>query len=311
MKEVLVTGAAGFVGRYLLEKLVSTNKYKIIAITQSGRKSIIHDNIIWEICDIRQKNQIKNIIHKYSFKEVYHLAAKAITTESKSDEYYSVNTIGTLNLLSVLMEKNYDGKILITSTSFVYGNGEGTPITELSQLNPLNDYAGSKAAMEMAALSFINRGMNIVIARPFNHTGPYQEPHFVCSDFAKQFATIKLGKKEGILEVGNIGVYRDFTDVRDVVNAYMQLMDNSDVSSGIYNVCSGNAVQVREVLSLLMDISEMPIEIKVNPQRIRKSDMPVIVGDASKLITATKWETTISLKQTMLDLYNYWIEVEG
>lgn len=308
MKTILVTGASGFVGKHLVELLLQED-HLIVATTSSNTKSITNAKVIWEKCDIQSIEDIQNLFSYYQFDEIYHLAAKAITTDSISKDYYQINTVGTVNILSVLANIKYKGKILLVSTSFVYGDAENNPIKEDDRVNPVNDYAASKAAMEIAALSFINRGLHILIARPFNHTGPHQQDHYVCSDFSRQFAQMKLNKRNNEIIVGNIEVERDFTDVRDIVKGYRELM-KSNMSFGVYNLCSGYAIQLKTIIETLEKISDIKVNIKVDQQRLRVNDIQKIYGDYQKINDAIGWKPQIPLEKTIKDLYEYWLEKE-
>lgn len=309
MKTVLVTGARGFVGTHLIALLKQSNCF-IVAVSSNEVSGIKEcPNLVWEKCDIQLTEDIELLLNKYVFDEVYHLAAKAITTSTDIQQYYHVNVIGTVNLLSQLHSMRFNGKILITSTSFVYGANHNNPINELTNMNPLNDYAASKAAMEIAALSFINRGMNIIIARPFNHTGPNQSDQYVCSDFARQFAKIKTGKKSAKLTVGNISVGRDFTDVRDIVRGYTEVMD-SNVKNGVFNFCSGTSVKISTIIDILRDITKIDLEIHIDEKRLRPNEVIEIYGDYNKINSLINWIPVITINETLESLYNYWLEVE-
>lgn len=307
---VLVTGASGFVGKHLISQLSKENITVIATTTSKSFDGLpIYPNLKWVTCDLNSKDSIEALFQRYFFKQIYHLAAVASTVNHDHQYYYYINVVGTIRLLDIVEKYSKEAKVLLVSSSFVYGEVKENeiPIKEGVRLNPNNHYAASKTAMEIAANPYICRGLQIIIARPFNHTGPFQTEQYVCSNFAKQFALINNGLKTPKLNVGNINIKRDFTNVKDVVKAYIGLMRN-DISGEIVNVCSSKAISIKEIIYKLECISGIKVEINQELKRVRKTDVPVIMGSHDKLHRLTGWQPTVSIDETLKELYNYWNE---
>lgn len=301
----LVTGANGFVGGYLIDYL-SRSGYEVIGTTRKLRGNI-NRNIQWELMDILDETNVHEVILKWKPDCIFHLAATAITTLGNVDSYYHNNIIGTVNVLNTIEKSVPKCKILLISSSSVYGHVslDQIPIQEDAKINPYNHYAASKAALEIVAKPFIANGLDIVIARAFNHTGPRQTTDYVCSKFAKQFADIVVNGLEPIIEVGNVKVARDFTDVRDIVEAY-ELLIRFGHTGEIYNVCSGQAYELEEIINWLSDFSKVKVQTRIISNILRKQDASVVIGDNRKIFNLTGWKSKIPLKQTIQDLFMYW-----
>jgi GDP-4-dehydro-6-deoxy-D-mannose reductase len=198
-------------------------------------------------------------------------------------------------------------RVLYVSSSDVYG--VLTPVkealTEEDATEPVNPYAYTKISGELLA-RFYSRieGLDIICARPFPHTGPGQSADFVCPDWALQIAQIEKGEREPVMTVGNTQVQRDFLDVRDVVEAYIRLIEKGQKGE-IYNICSGRALALKDVLDILLSFTSMAIEVRVDPQKLRKTDLPLLVGDNRKIQNATSWMPRIPMRQTLQDLLEY------
>jgi nucleoside-diphosphate-sugar epimerase len=213
--------------------------------------------------------------------------------------------MGTLNLLQAVKNYSADTRVLYVSSSEVYGatNSAGEAHDETSPLAPGNPYAASKAAADLMAQQYARNGLDVIVARPFNHTGPGQLPSFALPAFAKQIALIESGQQEPVISVGNLEVERDFLDVRDVVAAYSALISASDVQpGGVYNVCSGEARNLKKVLHRMIEISGTHVEIEVDPEKFRPSDAPVIFGANARLKSLTGWQPSIDWEGTLRDL---------
>ena len=180
------------------------------------------------------------------------------------------------------------------------------PIRETNPLRPLSPYAVSKVGQDMLGYQyFMSFKLPVIRTRGFNHEGPRRGPVFVCSDFAKQIADIEKGRREPVIRVGNLDARRDFTDVRDVVRGYWLALEKGEAGE-VYNICSGRDWTIRAMLDLLLGMTKVKVKIEQDAARMRPSDVPVLLGDASKFRKATGWETTIPFEQTLRDLLDYW-----
>jgi GDP-4-dehydro-6-deoxy-D-mannose reductase len=207
-----------------------------------------------------------------------------------------------------LAESGFRGRLLFVGTGDAYGlvPTDALPIKEAQPLRPRNPYAVSKVAAEALCYQWSQTGpFEVVMARPFNHIGAGQAPTFAISDFARQIAQISAGQRPPILEVGNIDVTRDFTDVKDVLKAYSLLLDKGH-NGEVYNVCSGVERSVRSLVERLLQLAGIEAEIKNDPARFRPSDQPRVCGDHEKLSDHTGWQPEVSMDDTLLNLYRYW-----
>lgn len=295
-KRALLIGGTGFVGLYLQRYL--QNDYNVIAV---GR------NI-----DVRIKEQLQQLIATAKPDVVVHLAAISSIPESFNDPYgtYNVNFIGTLNLLTVLHENQFKGRMLFIGSSQVYGwvADQKLPVPEEMELKPRNPYAVSKVAAEALCYQWSQSAdFDVIMARPFNHIGPGQSERFVVSDFARQIVKIKHGLEIPNLRVGDIDVLRDFTDVRDVIRAYSLLLERGR-NGEAYNVCSEREVSIRFLLSRLLEHAGVTATIELDQSRMRSSEQRRIYGCYKKLKGDTGWEPQISIEKTLEDILIYWEE---
>lgn len=309
MKKLLITGAGGFVGNHLLELLV--NDYFIIGLDRQAPKHF-SENIVHHEVDITNSNEIDQVISKYQPDVIFHLAAIAQSWVKDSTLLYNVNLLGTLNIFqSVLNIKSYSPKIIYVSSAEVYGKTSNPEkITENELLNPINLYAVTKLASDRLAYQFSqSQKLNTVILRPFNHTGPGQSLGFFVTDMASQIA--KLEKEDsGHLFTGNLDSVRDFTDVRDVVKAYKLIIEKEFAPGEVFNICSGKGYKMANVLQLLLSHSKKPIEAKKDPEKLRPSDIPIFIGDNTKLTKQTGWKPEIPLEKTFEEVLEYYRELE-
>lgn len=237
---------------------------------------------------------------------ILHLAAQSSVADSLKQpvETYSVNTIGTANVVSSALDSGFRGRMLFVSSADVYGSVDPSqiPIEESQATAPRNPYAASKLAAEIVCLESARRnGLDVVIARPFNHIGPGQDARFVVASFAAQIAAIAAGERPSTLAVGDLSVERDFSDVRDVVAAYFTLLERGD-RGAVYNVCSGVGLQLAYVLRQLVLAARTEVKIEVDPARLRTSETPRLVGDNRKL-QSLGWRPQILLSRTLKDVY--------
>jgi len=301
---ILITGGTGFVGRHLIRLLQSRNHS--IAVLASGERSFSEPGVEYHEQDIRNRDGVRALVREVNPEQIFHLAGISAIDVSRKDPRltYEVNVIGSDNLFDAAMSQAYPPRILNVSTSQVYAPA-ASALKESSLIRPDNPYAASKAMAELLVTQYRGRATGgIITARSFNHAGPGQPDNFVMSSLAKQFAEIESKARPPKLIVGNIGVRRDFTDVRDVVQAYCALLEKGRISE-VYNVCSGAAVSIAEVIQMFEEIAGIKVQIEVDAKRVR-SEVEQIRGDNSKLQAETGWMPTIPLQKTLEDLLEYW-----
>jgi len=314
--KALITGISGFAGSYLAEFLVDKG-YEVFGTFYDKSTFSNIDNILDKIeifeGDLRNYNSLKTIIEKIQPEEIYHLAAISFVPISLRDPRltFDTNLYGTLNLCEAIIELEIAPKILFVGSADEYGivNENDLPIKENCSLNPVNPYSISKASADyLSYFYFKNYHLNIIRVRPFNHIGPRQAPDFVCSSFAKQIVEIEKGIRDPKIMVGNLEVKRDFTDVRDMVRAYWLALERGEIGE-VYNISSGRAIQIKELLNNLLELSSIKIEILKDPQRMRPSDNPVLLGDSAKFRGRSGWKPEIPLAKTLKDILEYWRKV--
>lgn len=303
----LVTGATGFAGRYLV-KLLLEHGYDVCGTYHHvplGYKN--WDGVYLEELDITDKKIVRRVVEKFLPDEIYHLAAVAVTSGIAKEAYYTINFFGACNILDIAHDVVPNSRVLVVSSANAYGRvpEDCQPIREGRELWPVNHYAVAKAAADMAACAYAAEGLHVIRARPFNHTGPGQNDSFVCSRLARLVAEVSLGKRKPVIEVGNVEAARDFTDVRDVVGAYWLLLQKGR-SGEAYNVCSQKLYSVKEIINILVEYAGLDVQLKTDPELLRRSDIPVLLGCREKIYNDTGWEPKILFEDTLRDLFNYW-----
>jgi GDP-4-dehydro-6-deoxy-D-mannose reductase len=258
--------------------------------------------------DIVDSTRLRAILEDTQPDIVFHLAALT-TPNLEYQELHRVNALGTLTLLNAVQATCPDASILITSSSAVYGwvAQESLPICEAHPFLPTNPYAVSKIAQEMIAhQQFTQHGLRLVRTRAFNLIGPGESARFVTSAFARQIAEIEANQREPVIRVGNLDTVRDFLDVRDAVVAYRLLAQHGKPGE-VYNVCSGRGVRIRQLLDTLLQLSAVQdIAVQIDPSRLQPTDVPIQIGDASRLHSLGGWAPAIPLRQTLQDVLSYW-----
>ena len=313
--KALITGCPGFAGSHLAEHLLEQGQEVVgLAAEQEDLTNLkgILPHLRVDRADLRNPERMLEVLRDTKPQRIYHLAALSSRTESIGDprRTYEVNFVGTLNLLLAWRELQIDCRFLFVSSSEVYGvvRQQDLPLREQSPLLPTSPYAASKAAGELLAYQFYRSyGLPVLRVRPFNHTGPRQSSGFVCSDFARQIAEISLGLRPPSMTVGNIKVSRDFCDVRDIVRGYYLLLEKGEAGE-VYQLGSGRAVPVEQVLEILLGFCSQRIEVRTDSSRLRASDAPALWGDTSKAEHAVGWKREYSLETTLRDLMEYWIQ---
>lgn len=307
--KALIIGAAGFVGGYLIDRLQECGGYSV-TVTKMAHEAIqktdttVYDLNILE--PISVLNLLKNIRPDY----IFHLAAQSSVAVSWKNPQLTVdvNIKGTLVLLEAIRQLDYKPRVLLIGSGEEYGRvtAMDIPISETVLLQPGNIYAATKACQNMLGSIYSNAyGMDIMSVRAFNHIGPNQAPLFVVADFCKQVADIEKGFQKPVISVGNLSAKRDFTDVRDVVRAYVRLMESGKAGE-TYNVGSGHAVAIEEILNMILRMSAEQIEIEVDTKKFRPVDIPIIEADIRKLQECTGWKPEIKLQETLQQTLDYW-----
>ena len=305
---VLITGATGFAGRHLAAAL-PPSKYTVFGTSFPQPPRDADQGL--SFVDLRSERDVYDAVRIVRPQWVVHLAAVSNVRDSweRRKETMETNVMGTLYLLEAVKKYAAGARFLFVSSADVYGDaasGGGGPLAEAGPVRAVSPYGLSKVEGELLG-GFFGRvdGLDVVIARPFPHTGPGQAPDFVCSDWARQIVRIERGAQESVLKTGNLDVRRDFTDVRDVIQAYILLMQKGERGEA-YNICRGEAVPLKRILDVLLSHSTRIIDVEPDPAKLRPVDIPDLAGDNGKIRRATGWEPKIPLERTLRDLLDYW-----
>lgn len=319
---VLVTGIAGFAGSHLAEHLLSQanveqensahQSIEVHGIVHRHQRRIQHlrHRLTLHKGDLRNAVWTNELVQTVQPNYAIHLAAWSDVGGSWKQPWttYELNIQCQLNLLEALRRQAPECRTLVVTSNEVYGliRPADLPIDEATPFQPNSPYGVSKVAQDMMALQYWNgHRLPTLRARSFNHLGPNQSDDFVASAFARQIAEIEAGLRSPVVRVGNLESERDFTDVRDIAHAYWLLLHHGQ-SGEAYNVGSGESHRIQWVLDTLIDMAESPVEIELDPDRLRPSDVPVSICDNTKLVQATGWRPTHSLTDTLNELLNYW-----
>lgn len=308
MKKGLVIGAAGFVGNYLINEM-HANDMEVYA-TKLPHEQLDNPYATVYDLDIMNKDAIVALLFEIRPDYIFHLAAQSSVGLAWKNPGLTidVNIKGSVNVMDAVRELFYKPRVLLIGSGEEYGHirpGE-TPISEENSLRPGNIYAATKACQNMIGNIYSKAyDMELMMVRAFNHIGPGQLPMFVVSDFCKQVAEIEKGLREPVMKVGNLAAKRDFTDVRDVVKAYVKLIAVG-VPGETYNVGSGNAQAIQEILNLIVSLSNVEIAVEIDPNKLRPVDVPIIEADITKINELTGWKPEIPLQQTIQETLDYW-----
>ncbi|VBB09319.1 gdp-mannose 4 6 dehydratase [Lucifera butyrica] len=305
---VLVTGAGGFVGRYMVTELLRRGHEVFAGVIQDGMNGTVGVRHIG--FDVTDFAQTKDAICQVRPDGIVHLAAQSMVTQSWSDPAATVyvNTIGTVNVAMAIREIGRPVKMVNIGTSEEYGlaGKAGFPLMEDAEGQPQNPYASSKLAAGQIVLQMAAKdNLNIIHVRPFNHFGPGQRVGFVISDFASQISKIEQGLAPRIIRVGNLNVKRDFTDVRDVILAYAALLENS-VQTGTYNVCSGIPRNIGGILNGMIEMAKVSIDVEIDKSRFRPSDVPLFVGSQEKISKTVGWRPRRDFAESLQETMDWW-----
>jgi len=316
LEKCLITGITGFAGSHLTDYLLNLPDVEVHGVLRwrSRTEHINHftNRVILHEGDIRDLSSIIRVLKTAKPDKIFHLAAQSYvpTSWAAPSETLSTNIIGTLNILEAVRYLNLNPGIQLACSSEEYGMvyENEIPIKETNPLRPLSPYAVSKVGEDYLGYQYFNSyNIPVIRTRAFNHTGPRRGDVFVCSNFAKQITLMEKGLMEPVIHVGNLEAKRDFTDVRDTVRGYYMALEKGEPGA-VYNICSGRVYSIQEVLDMMLGMTSLKIETKIDPERLRPSDVPLLAGDNTKFRQATGWEPTIPFEKTLEDILNYWRE---
>jgi GDP-4-dehydro-6-deoxy-D-mannose reductase len=312
----IVTGAGGFAGSHLCEYL-RKKEHDVLALDLAeGKLSEVDEAFrpVFEPCDLGDYDRLLALVRDHSPDALFHLAAMSFVPEAKKHpgRAVEINITGSLHVLDILCRVDPGIRTVMVSSGEVYGRGRGAeaPYAETDPTRPENIYAMTKESMERFTAFFCrSHDLNAVILRPFNHIGPRQSDLFAVSSFTRQVAEMQVLDKEPVLRVGDLDAKRDFTDVRDMVAAYALAAENGRQGDA-YNVCSGDPVRLKEIVSILQQESTRNIRIEIDQTRLRagsgKTD--VFFGDPARFVSRTKWRRHYTLAQSLKDTLRYWTD---
>jgi GDP-4-dehydro-6-deoxy-D-mannose reductase len=302
---VLITGAGGFVGRTLTDYLRAEQPNAELHGTQHpDHHEALQNGVARHPINLCDPAATRSLIDSVRPDHIYHLAGQAFVPRSFEDPWESIenNVRGQLNLTLACIAADIKPRFVIAGSAEIYGAVKTVPITEDAPLVPNSPYSVSKAAQDMLGYQYhISHGIPFLRARAFNHFGPGQSDRFVAPAFAMQVARIEAGLQEPVMRVGDLSAKRDFTDVRDVVRAYKLLIDRGEAGEA-YNIASGQARSIRDVLDILLSLTSAKIDVQLDPARLRPSAIPVLEGDITRIRQATGWTPQIPFETTLHDL---------
>ncbi|MGG1073103.1 GDP-mannose 4,6-dehydratase [Priestia megaterium] len=303
--KVLITGIKGFVGRHLEDFL--KDKAEVFGTSRADH----YEKHIFKLSLLSELETTK-LIEKIRPTHIFHLAGLSNVKDSweNKGEFIQGNVINTIHLLESVKKVDKNIRVITIGSSEEYGiiPNEIEKVHERTPLSPINPYGISKSMISML-IKLYNKsyGLNVIHVRPFNHIGPGQKLGFVTTDFAYQIAMINKGKtKDNKINIGNLESIRDFTDVRDIVEAYYQIGRYGEAGE-IYNICTGKGISIQDILNILLSFSKSSIEVVINPQQIRVSEIQRLVGDPRKILNLTSWKPKRKLEDTLKDIYTHWL----
>lgn len=311
MRHVLVTGAAGFAGGYMVEELLARGVNVTGTFDRTPPPEHL-EGIQWLRCDIRDDHAVERVVCSTKPDGIVHLAAMSVPVQANANPIaaYETNVMGSLHLLEAVRRAAHACRVLLISSCHVYGR-QPVPDTGLCEElppMPLDVYGATRAASEtVAAVCRQQHGLDVVIARSFNHSGPRQEPKYFVATLAQQVARISLDLCPPEVHVGNLDVVRDFCDVRDVVRAYATLLAGGKTGQA-YNVCSGTPVSLRRIVEMTRAISGCDFRVVHDVAKTRRVEVETMFGDPSLMRRTTGWATSIRIEDTLRSTLDYWKE---
>lgn len=314
---MLITGITGLAGSHLAEHLLRDSDVEVHGTVRwrSNRENIssFEDELELHECDLKDPYAVLRLLQEVRPQRIFHLASQSNVASSwvSPRETLINNITAQLNLFEAVRQMPHDDlRIHVSGSSEEYGMvfEEELPVTETNPLRPLSPYAVSKVTQDTLAYQYHKSyGLHIIRTRSFNHTGPRQSDVFVASNFARQIVEIEMGLRVPVIRVGNLEAKRDFTDIRDVVKAYALALDRCEPGD-VYNIGSGEAVSIKQLLKRLLGMSKLVIHVEQDPRRMRPSDIPTLVGNIGKFRRSTGWVPRIPFHKTLADLLDYWRE---
>jgi GDP-4-dehydro-6-deoxy-D-mannose reductase len=303
---ILVTGAAGFAGSHLVELLAGDGHDVVGWHRPGGTPPVLAARVRWQAVDVLDRAAVTGAIERHRPAAVYHCAGAAHVGRAwnSTTQTLEVNVRGTYHLLEALTATGLSPVVLIPSSAMIYRPSE-RPLTEDAPVRPSNPYGLSKLAQERLALLATADGLDVRVGRAFNHVGPRQDPSFAASGFAKQIAEIEASRRPPEIVVGNLEARREATDVRDTVRAYRAIAERG-TRGRQYNVGSGQAYAIGEILERLIANARIKVHVRVDPARLRPNDVPLLVGDPARLRDELAWTPVIPLERTLTDVLEYW-----
>jgi GDP-4-dehydro-6-deoxy-D-mannose reductase len=304
-RTVLVTGAAGFAGSHLIDLLANDDVQVTAWYRPGGSPPRLVAGVSWHAVDLLDRSSVGAALAHLKPDVVYHCAGAPHVGHSwhTTESTFSANVRATHHLIEGLRDLRRLARVVVTSSALVYRTSD-QPLREVDAVHPSSPYAVSKLAQELVAVDG-NNDLHVSIARAFNHLGPRQSPDFVASGFARRIAEIEAGCGEAELGVGNLDARRDLTDVRDTVRAYRAIIEHGRPGR-VYNVCSGRAVLIRDLLDMLLSRARVPIDVRIDSDRYRPSDQPIVVGAPERIRDELGWIPEVPLERTLDDLMAYW-----
>ena len=303
---VLVTGAAGFVGSYLVELLLEEGA-DVVGWLRPGTSPSTAAHLRWMTVELLEPGQVSRALADLRPSAVYHLAGSAHVADSwqHTRETFEGNALATHHLLQGLREADLRPRVLVSGSATIYAPSP-EPLTESSALRPGSPYATSKLAQEMlAAQAWREHRIPVLLARSFNHVGPRQTPAYVAPSIARQIALIERGALPPVLKLGNLDPERDVMDVRDTVRAYRTMMASAE--PGVpYNVCGGRPIRIGDLVDMFRARARCPVAIEQDPARMRPNDVPRLFGSHARLTAATGWAPEIPIDRTVDDVLAWW-----
>ncbi len=313
---VLITGVTGFAGSHLCDLLLTKEDVEIFGVkrwrSQTENIEHLHSKITLLEGDIRDSTSMREILKEVRPDRIFHLAAQSfvLTSWKLPMEVLETNIMGQLNLLEGVRSLGLDPLIHIAGSSEEYGlvQPEDLPLKEETPLRPLSPYGVSKVVQDLLGFQYFKSyGMRIIRTRGFNHTGPRRGSVFVTSDFAQQISLIEKKRIKPVIRVGNLEAVRDFTDVRDMMRGYWLALEKGEPGE-VYNIASGKGIKIREVLDCLLKLSGVEVKIEEDPEKMRPSDVPILIGDSHKFREKSGWRPEIPFEKTLRDILDYWRE---
>lgn len=311
MVKYLITGSNGFCGRHLID-LLSNEGNEVFGISRSIPNDLVlhHPEVTYEQCNLTDHTSVFNLLKKIEPDCIFHLAAESSVASSWKSPVSILNNniLSQVNIFETVRELELSTRIIVACSSEEYGlvSESDLPVNENCCFNPLSTYAVSKVSQDMLAYQYYKSyNMDIVRVRSFNLTGPGRPPTYALSSFAYQIAEIEKKKVKNTITVGNLGVKRDYTDIRDAVKGYYKIALNAKAGE-VYNLCSGKAYCLRDLLDILISLSTRKLNVKIDNSKFRPSDLPLMVGDNIKIRNEIGWIPEIDIHTTLNDLLDYW-----